>query len=197
MDDPEIDALLSPNKLSGHEHDKILDQVLRRAGKTSARSSLGWLAAPVAVAAALALYLVTRPPPGDYVGTRGAPEPSAPRIELVCVGAELTRCPAGSRLMFRISPTAEPGYLIAYAESRIDGSRIWYFSAEGETPLVAKGSNNDVPLGRGIKLGTEHAAATYDVHIFVARRPLTQSEAIALDPGSLLARKIVALTVVR
>jgi hypothetical protein len=136
------------------------------------------------VAAAVALWLAggrTLTRWGSAEGTFEARGSSAApaRVDAICTGGPLTACPRGSRLVFHGWAGAGQGFLSAYAEPVGGGERIWYFSAEGESPRLGPDA-----VDRSVVVGPEHVALRYRVHAVVGTRPLSRAEAVAAnDPA--------------
>ena len=85
------------------------------------------------------------------------------------------------------------GVLSAYAEpmrSRTRTERIWYFSAEGESPYLDLGGGTNVAR-RAVRIGSEHVPGRYRIHLFLTPAPVPK--AVLLDgrvPGALARRDL-------
>ncbi len=128
-------------------------------------------------AAAAAVVLLVPRPESDGLRPKGR---AAAALEVACVGGTLAACPRGATLVFSVAlDPGHAGYLAAWAEPRAGGERIWYFSAETETPHVsgeaADTGDGVAVLKRGIRLGPEHAPGTYDVRLVVTAEPATRA----------------------
>jgi hypothetical protein len=184
VNDGELDALLARGGLSGAARERVLENVLDRVSpeKRSVRRLAVAIALPAA--AAMALFVAGSGTLGKWrgqdaaFGARGGKSASV-RVDAVCTGGPMEACPRGSRLIFHASPDTRPGYLAAYADPVGGGERIWYFSADGESPHLGADS-----VDRAVVVGAEHVAARYKVHLLVGTRPLTRPEAlVGSDPA--------------
>jgi hypothetical protein len=177
----DIDILLSKGGLSGAERERVLDAVLDRVnpGRPRLRRAVVIAVTVVALAAGVVAYLANSRPRHSAFASRGHDQ-SAAHIEVVCLSGSLDACPRGSRLLFRPwgFGQARAGYLSAYAEPETRGERIWYFSADQESPKVGSSPTSAEPMDRVIVLGQEHAAGAYAVHIVVSDRPLPRAEVL-------------------
>jgi len=202
MIDSDLDNLLARGRLSGAERERVLANVLDQTSpRFSARSraarsgaiALGGLAA----AAALALFVHGKSNiiKGDRAdgsfAARGAATDGV-RVEAACTGGPLAACPSGSRLVFHGWPSAQPAYLAAFADPVGGGERIWYFSAEGQSPRLGDGA-----VDREVVIGAEHVAARYLVHVVVGVRPLSRGEALVAKGPAILDAETIDLGVVR
>jgi len=192
--DDEIDALLSEGRFPGPTKDRVFEGALRDAGvgdgrapraRPSWRSRLAITAGLSLAAGVAALVLVPRASRQDdpfrAKGTGAAFE-----MDVACVGkhaASLAACPQGATLVFSIAPGGSgPGYLAGYADPTGGGERIWYFSADGETPAIPTASAGaTAPFSRAIRIGPEHAPGAYRVSLFMTRAPVGKA---ALAPGA-------------
>jgi hypothetical protein len=190
MNDSELDALLARGGLSGPTRERVLANVLDqvqpvRSTRWAKTAALVLLPA----AAALALFVGA----GRWASTlshahgesggfeaRGTAS-DVVRVDAACTGGPMLACPRGSRLVFHVQAGARTGYLAAYADPVGRGERVWYFSAEGESPRVQSGA-----LERAILIGPEHTADRYVIHALVSKRPLTRDEAVQAKPAALL-----------
>jgi hypothetical protein len=196
LDERELDRLLSRGRLGGPRHDEISQRVVARTRPRPARGiyrvlTVGALASGLLGAA----LIVVRPDHATApLRSKGGPGQPNPSLTLTCLGGELAACPLGATLMFSVGGTVQPGYLAAYADPDPPGERVWYFSARGESPGVAASEGSARPLSRGIRLGPEHTAAQYRVHVLLTDRPLDPA---AQHPPPALAEAIFNLRVVR
>jgi hypothetical protein len=167
----ELDHLLALGALGGPGRERILEQALAR---TTERRRSSALAVGLASLAAAAAALVLSPGHASHFRAKGGGV-GGTAVDLSCLGASLARCPTGSTLIFG-SAYAPPGsYMAAYAEPLSGGERIWYFSAESESP-AASAPQATHALSRGIRLGREHLPGEYAVRVVVTRRPLTRQD---------------------
>jgi hypothetical protein len=90
------------------------------------------------------------------------------------------------------------GFLAGYAEPRAGGERVWYFSADSETPAVpAAAAEQTVAFERAIRIGPETPPGEYRVHLFLTRAPMPRSALLAPgNPADILARREATLVVV-
>ena len=90
------------------------------------------------------------------------------------------------------------GYLAGYAEPRGGGERIWYFSADGETPAVpAAAAEATAAFQRAIRVGPETGPGEYIVRLFLTRVPMSKSALLASgNGGDVLARREATLVIV-
>jgi hypothetical protein len=204
LSDRDIDALLAQGRLSGPEADRILEHVLDRTARGGTTRRLWWpLTAGFGLAAATAALLLIGPmaqregegftPRGGAAGATGLP---ATDLDVACLGASLTACPRGSTLLFAVQSGAPAGYLAAWAEPAGGGERVWYFSADGEAPAVARSTAGTQPLSRGVRVGPEHAAGSYVVHVVLSEQPLTKAALLGPNPPGVVALHTLALDVV-
>jgi len=202
--DPEVDALLGEGHLTGPAKDRVLDHVLAAAGRRPPGRwrplSLAVGAAALAGAAALVL-LVARPADrGDGLRAKGAANDGASvALSLSCSGGTLAACPRGATLIFGAGAAGrdEDGFLTAYADPR-GGSpgreRIWYFSADTESPHVRVGASTE-PFSRSIRIGPEHEPGEYTVHVLVTRAPQARAVLLGGAASGVIARRDFVLRV--
>jgi hypothetical protein len=174
--DEELDFLLARGKMSGAAHERVLDEVLRRARPRRARWPLvGLGGAALAAAAAVALWV--RAPQEDAFRAKGGA--AGPSFEAVCLGSGSSRCPVGDTLLFRVANVGSAGYVGAYATKEGSAERIWYFpDREGAEPEIRAVAEAQV-VGRGVTLGPEHAPGRYVVHLIVTRGPAGRDALLA------------------
>jgi hypothetical protein len=190
MRDSELDALLARGRLSGPTRDRVLNGVLEKVQPAAPRRrvrSTALLVLPAAAAIALlvgggrlASTLSGRRDASGTFNAKGAAS-DAVHVDAACTGGPMLACPRGSRLVFRVQAGDRSGFLTAYAAPAGGGERIWYFSAESESPFVQSGV-----LERAVVIGPEHAADRYVIHALVTARSLTRAEALRAQPRSLL-----------
>jgi hypothetical protein len=206
--DDEIDMLLGEGRVTAPAQERIFDRALRDAGVGAApprrRGFRFSFAAGLSLAlGAAAVMIVPRLAHRQDAGFRakGAASLGAgPELDVSCIAdgaaAALAACPAGARLVFSVSGNTAGGYLAAYAEPRAGGERIWYFSAEGQSPPLPTATGT-VALGQAIRLGPEHAPGDYRISLYVTRVPLPRAALLAGSrPDAVLASREVALRVV-
>ena len=200
--DGDLDALLSGGRLSGPARDRIFDGVAAEvARETRSRVRRRVWATALAGAGAVAAMVVLAPRL-TMIGSqpfraKGGPVQGATQLDLVCSGGTLDACPQGATLMFGASGAAATGVLSAYAEPLDPGvERIWYFSADGESPRLTVGGSTDVAQ-RAVRIGSEHAPGRYRLHVFLTREPLSQAILLAGNPPAAIAGRELELRVVR
>src|SRR5262249_47715035 len=91
-------------------------------------------------------------------------------------------CPPGSQLVFSVDGAGSGAFATAFADpAGAGGERIWYFASE---PIAAAR-----PWQRASRLGPEHHAGKYRVHLLVSAQPLSREAAVAaaLAPALALA----------
>jgi hypothetical protein len=194
--DREIDALLARGGLAGPESDRILDEVLaRRARRPWWRLGLT-LGAGLGLLATAAAGLVIGLRPGSSGFTPRGAAISGPAVEVVCLGGSLAACPAGATLLFAVRGGSSDGYLAAWAEpARPGGERVWYFSADQESPRLVASAQAAQALSRGVRIGPEHAPGLYRLHVVLSASPLFKAALANGVPAGVLAHEELTLTV--
>lgn len=197
--DEDLDALLAGGRLSGPARDRIFDKVaaeVAREARPRARRRV-WTFAMVAAGAAAILIVAPRlmtTQPADGFRAKGGPGAAAMQLDVACIGGTLAACPQGATLTFAAAGAAGIGVLSAYAEPLDPGrERIWYFSAEGESPMLTVGDGTAVAR-QAIRVGSEHAGR-YRVHVFLTSAPVSQAVLLAGGPPDTIARLTVDLQV--
>ena len=197
MDRHDVDDLLAPGALCGHERDRVLGQVLSQVApppeRFRLRRSLALASIGVAACAGVVIALRGKGRLEDPFASRGSVGAAA-HLELVCSGGRLEACPHGSHLVFGVTGEARAGYLSAYAEPIADGERIWYFP--NERSATAPGVVPGQPVERVIEIGPEHPVGRYSVHVLITTRPLSRAESLHPDEKSVLASQVVDFEVV-
>lgn len=199
MDRHDLDDLLSPAALSGHEREDIVDRVLRGAApvrRSGVRLPVAVAAVGAVVCAAAAVALIVRGRDDRQFAARGGSTAGA-HVDLVCSGGRLEACPRGSHLVFGFDGVSQPGYLSAYAEPKTGGERIWYFPGAQPSPTIVPGADLSHPVGRVIEVGPEHQIGRYLVHVLVTSRPLSRTEALHPEPSSVLTSESLELEIVQ
>jgi hypothetical protein len=194
MKDDELQRLLARGKLSGPARERVLDRVLDQVAPP-ARKPRAWLVPLVlALGSGVAiLVLVARPHPDDARwGAKGVLG-RAVALEARCGDTDV--CRPGATLMFSVFGSSTPGFLGAYAQRVEGGERIWYFSAETESPRVPASDQATQPAGRGIVIGPEHTPGQYQVHLFLSAAPASQAELLAGKDPRVRAEAVVPLTI--
>jgi hypothetical protein len=206
----ELDHLLAAGRLGGPARERILTNVLAARGEVRGATKWRWasfsFAALTAVAALSAFVLW--PKAGDEARgfrAKGTATSALPAVEIACVAASgtsgarapsLAACPVGASLLFGAAGLSRRAYVEAYAEPKNGGERIWYFSAEKETPLAGAPGGETQPARRGIRVGREHRPGAYLVHTFLTERPVGRADLLSPRVPGLLARARFDLEVV-
>jgi hypothetical protein len=190
-----LDDLLARGRLSAPRRERIFEDVDRRVrGLARARSKYVIVAAPLALAAALALLL--RPQSGGR-GEYASKGVSQSHLQLGCSGGQLSHCPRGSKLIFHIDAVSSPGFLHAFAEPLEPGhERVWYYpTAVNPAPRVEPAAEGQT-LERGIAIGSEHAPGPYRVHVVFASTPLSREELLGSSTGNVVAADVIEMVIV-
>lgn len=191
--------MLGRGSMGAARRDAILQTVLARVrAEAPSRRSWRWAFAGFGAAAtATAVLLFVGPrfasPALSPFRAKGTANSSAPSAEIDCLGATLAACPTGSLLVVRVAGVR--GYVSAWAEPVGGGERIWYFSAESRSPLVEPAAMVSAATSRAVKIGPEHAAATYLVQVRVTERPMGRDDLLRLPESAALASRQDRLTV--
>jgi hypothetical protein len=206
--DQELDRLLARGRLGGPGRDRVLEGVLQQQARAERRTRarfLAWGTGVMALAAAASGVVVVVAPRARPVDDGIRPKSAvsgvaAPAwLDLACSGGTLEACPRGATLLFGVAGAARAGFLAAYAEPEAGSGareRIWYFSAESETPAVAASGDGVGLAPRGIRVGPEHAPGGYVVHVFLCAQPLGREALLRGDNPAILDRLSVPLRVV-
>jgi hypothetical protein len=198
----DLDSLLGRGGIGATRRDAILQTVLARVrAEAPIRIRWSWSILGLGtVAVAAALFLLVPPlsrPASSSFHAKGAvaelPPATMPSVQLDCLGASLTACPRESLLVVRV--TGVRGFVSAWAEPAGDGERIWYFSAETQSPLVDGLLNPPATTTRAVKIGPEHLASAYVVEIRVTERPMTREDLMRIPASGALAQGRALLTV--
>jgi hypothetical protein len=201
--DAELDSLLERGGLGATRRDAILSKVLAgAAAERPIRSRWRWAIAALGVAAATVTLIVLTPrlsqnasTPFRAKGTVATPSGTAVSTNLECLGGALDACPTGS--LVAISGIGIRGYVSAWAEPSGGGERIWYFSADGVSPLVEPASLTSAAKTHAARIGTEHHLGQYVVRVRVTERPMVREEILRLPASAALASGQFFLTVTR
>jgi len=177
--DEDLDALLGDGRLTGPARDRVFDNVAAEVARAPRRRvrRYAWTFA-FGAAGALAVLVVgprlmTRTT--DGLRAKGERAPAVPQLDVACIGGTAAACPQGATLMFGASGAPGAGVLSAYAEPLDPGlERIWYFSAEGESPRLTVAGETGVAQ-RAVHIGPEHAPGHYRIHAFLTRTPMSQA----------------------
>jgi hypothetical protein len=191
--DDKLDRLLARGRLSAPRRERIFDEVARRVRRRRASPYL-IVAAPLALAAGLALLLRPQSSGSEHYAAKGTLQSP---VELACSGGELSRCPRGSKLMFRIETLPSAGYLHAYAEPLEAGQeRIWYYPTGVNPPPRVEPAAAGQIMGQGIVIGREHAPGRYRVYLVVASTPLSREDLLAGSMSNVVAADVFEMLIV-
>lgn len=185
------------HRLTVQEKEAVLERVLFESCKEgpTRRSVFGLSGFGLKVAAGAALsllllipavFILLRDSSGEaqvtdafYVRGDGG---QVPRFSIRCIGGGMQgTCRPGDKMTFRLSPPEGNPYFGAFARRLEDNSVVWYFpeSAVSKTVDVTEKNHAGV-LSKGIKLGPEHPAGTYQVFGVFSDAPLSRDEIKAL-----------------
>ena len=190
-----LDDLLARGRLSAPRRERIFDEVDRRV-RRSARAPSKYLlvAGPIALAAGLVMLLR---PPSESSGHFAAKGSARSSFELGCSGGEISHCPRGSKLIFRLGALPSGGFLHAYAEPLERGrERIWYFPTAANLPPRVEPAAEGSILERGMVVGPEHATGLYKVHVVLASTPLSREELLASPAQNVVAADVIEMVIV-
>ena len=188
--------LLARGELAGPEADRILEAVLSRHAHRPWRGLRFAVPAGLGLAAAVAAVLVIAPLGDRREGftARGA-HLDGPAIEVACLGHSLAACPRGATLLFAVRGGSPGGYLAAWAEPvRAGAERVWYFSADLETPSLQASPTATQALSRGVRVGPEHAAGEHRLHVLISEQALSQAKLLGDPPGVRLRSELTLTT---
>jgi hypothetical protein len=194
--DEELQRLLARGRLGGPARERVLGRVLDRVAPPPPKRRPWLVPLILALGSATAiLVLVARPRPDDgRWGDKGGRPGKPVALEARCGAAPA--CEPGATLMFSVFGATTPGYLGAYARRVESGERIWYFSAETESPRVPASDRQTEPAGRGIVIGRDHTPGHYEIHLFLSTTPLTQATLLAGGDPRVVAHAVVPIDVV-
>jgi hypothetical protein len=196
MKDEELQRLLARGRLGGPSRERVLERVLDRVAPARPKRRPWLVPLVLAFGSGVAiLVLVARPRPDDARwGAKGGPTGQPVALEARC--GDAPACEPGATLMFSVFGAPTPGYLSAYSSRVGSGERVWYFSADTESPRVPASDQGTQPAGRGIVIGPEHTPGNYQVHLFLSTTPLTQAALLAGGDPRIVARAVVPISVV-
>jgi hypothetical protein len=186
-DDRSIRFLLSGGRLSGADHDRIIERLRRRPDQPKPSRwwllGLGTTLAGAVGALVMVIGMGRQGAGGDGFTAKGQ-APAGPMLEARCPGRPRGSCRVGDKLIFEVEGATEGGFLAAYAE-RPSGDKVWYFpTREGHLPPVPASAGATV-LGEAARIGEEHPPGRYTVHLFVLGQPADRA---ALGAGKLVPR---------
>jgi hypothetical protein len=188
-----LDDLLARGRLSAPRRERIFEEVVGQVRHPRA-SRYFIIAGPLALAAGLALLLR---PGSDHSGQFAAKGTLRSNVELGCSDGELSHCPRGSKLIFRLDALSSEGFLHAYAEPVDAGQeRVWYFPTATTPPPHVRPAAGAQVMGQGIVVGPEHAASHYRVHLVVASTQLSREEVLASSMRSIVAEDVIEMVIV-
>jgi hypothetical protein len=195
--DRQLDSLLARGDLSGPESDRILETVLARRARRPLWRRLLIPVGGLTLATVASLLFVVGPlrdaGSSGFAARGGGTGPDD--LDVACLNGSRSSCPKGATLLFAARAGAPSGYLAAWAEPVGGGERIWYFSADGESPRIAAASTGAQPLTRGVRIGPEHAPGEYRVHLVLSAAPLRKTELLTPRPPGVLARQDLPLVI--
>lgn len=196
-----IENLLSRGNLSGAQRDEIFERVIEQTVLRERRHIWRrWVArwgpgTGLALSAALAVALWARPRnDSDELRAKGGGGAPGLTVNVECQPGSLSACARGSTLVFSVEGAPAGAYLAGYAEPARGGERIWYFSADGESPAL--GTPDSRVLARGVRLGPEHAPGAHRVRLLVTARPLDRSALLHPSRDTVIAERVFDLQVV-
>jgi hypothetical protein len=156
-------------------------------------SRYAWIGAPVVAAAGLFLVLRPATPSAGFVA-KGS---GASSVVAECLGAKLSACPRGSKLVFRVEATDSPLFLHAYADPVDSGcERVWYFPTAATPPFPVAPGPEARTLDKGILVGPEHGCERYRLHVVLGPSVLSKEQLLALAPVRVANRMATDLKVV-
>jgi len=177
-DDDDLHFLLAGGRLSGAQHDRILDEAVRQAEARPPRRWLTWLAAglvPVAAAVALVVWTSNGAERSHAVAKGTA---AGVVLQIRCPGREPGRCRQGDRLLFEVDGAGQGGLLAAYAQHEA-GARVWYFPTSDGHLGAVPATGGHVLVGEGARLGDEHPPGRYDVHLYLLDSAADRADLVA------------------
>jgi hypothetical protein len=170
----ELDMMLAGGRLGGPAKDRIFEAVAGQVAPRKRPFNLrALLAAGLVVSGAAAALVLLPRPREDGFHTKGAGG-DAPTLELSCAGGTMAACPVGARLLFAVEG-ADRGFLAAWADPAGGGERIWYFSRDGQAPVLTRAAGTQV-APKAILLGSEHRPGDYVVHVLVTSEALSRTQ---------------------
>lgn len=190
--EPNLARLLSGrDEPSVLEKEAALQRVLAQVSPKSRRwpwdVRVGWAAAlPALGAAAAAVAMVfymgdSSQESGNEFQSRGTDASASLSIRCVSAGAATAvsadaGCARGTVMGFAASPPADKPYFAAFSQ-RSDGTVLWYLPSPGETsePLTP-GDDGVAVVPRGVPVGGEHSAGTYEVFGVFSSSPLSRAQ---------------------
>jgi len=125
---------------------------------------------------------------GSTLRAKGAPS-EVPIIAMSCLGGSLNACPTGSRIAFWLEGgREEPEFVTAYADSVVDGERVWYLTNEAVSAAASRSTSSLRAVSRAALVGREQASGRYRVSVVVTRRPVPRAQLAQLTPDVMLTR---------
>jgi hypothetical protein len=189
--DDELDFLLSRGKLGGSQRARILEEAVagsRGGFWTRWRAKLAWSAGGLVLAGGVAAMLMTlhaEEENGPSFRSKGSA--NAPLIVAFCLGAQLSACPAGSKLAFALEGGRDAGgFLTAYADPIGTGERVWYLTNEPAAEAQADGSRRLFTKGALIPEGQPRGS--YRVHAIFSRHRVAREALVGLPAAQTLAK---------
>jgi len=188
-----LDDLLARGRLGAPRRERIFEEVDRRVRRRHASRFL-FVAGPVALAAGLAFLLRPHGAGQDQYAAKGTLQSP---VELGCSGGELSHCPRGSKLLFRLDALPSAGFLHAYAEPLDpERERVWYYPTVANPPPRVEPTAVGQIMGQGIVVGPEHVPGPYRVHLVIASTPLSREELLSGTVMNVVASDVVEMVIV-
>jgi hypothetical protein len=200
--DDDLDALLGAGRMTGPASDRVFERVAAEVAREPLPPSRPrsrrpvWTIAAVAAGAAAMLVVAPRLISGTAPRERAkGGQAAALELDVACAGGTLAACPQGATLVFGASGAPGAGVLSAYAEPVDRGlERIWYFSAEGESPRLTVDGATGVAT-RAVRIGPEHLPGRYRIHLFLTGAPVAQAALLAGGARDAIASREIDLRV--
>ncbi len=189
--DDELDYLLSRGKLGGSQRARIFEAAVAGARGgfwTRCRAKLAWSAGGLVLAGGVAAMLMTlhaEQEGGPSFRSKGSTD--AALIGAFCLGAQLSACPAGSKLAFALEGGRDAGgFLTAYADPIGTGERVWYLTNEPAAAAHADASRRLLTKGALIPEG--QPPGSYRVHAIFSRDRLAREALVRVQAAQTLAK---------
>ena len=173
------------NRFTVQEKESVLKAVLEHTEETREKSFRERMVSPSRIVVttlgilllAVPLVFLVLPSKKETFTPRGGKGASAV-FSVRCIAKEKPgSCKKGSRIVFKIIPPIDKGYLSVFAKHRSSGTVIWYFpDSEGEVSLEVGKYLKEQTFIKAIGIGDEHAFGTYDVYGVFTDRALKRSE---------------------
>jgi hypothetical protein len=176
-----LDELLSPDRLSGAEHDEIFsavaDKVSPRLPIFGPRAAIAFGLCLASVCAVVWMSPRVTPSSGEFAVKGGSARMFA---DTVCVPEG---CHAGSKLVIALGHVASAGFVGAFARAP-SGRIVYYFAGDDSLPVSPTAEVRVLP--QTVILGRDHAElGRWELHVVVSSAPLPRDALIAAaaDPS--------------